>query len=119
MLSTDAASKKGTFIHYRGYKVPAHAIHNVGGGDVLPRIYSDNLLNIVVYSDKVLYWFSFLAVGGLSPTSDLIVNKKVGEGIDSAITDFSTALGVSTNSQTAFLITTTGFKYYKLEKKAG
>jgi hypothetical protein len=66
-----------------------------------------------------LYWFSINVIGTLSRTNHFRVYKKVGEGIDSAITDFSTALGVSTNAQTAFLLTATGLKSYQISKISG
>jgi hypothetical protein len=47
-LSTDPATKKGTFVIFETIN-DALAL---GGGALLPRLYSDNLLNFVVYSDK-------------------------------------------------------------------
>ena len=47
-LSTDPATKKGSFVIFETIN-DALAL---GGGAVLPRLYSDNLLNFVVYSDK-------------------------------------------------------------------
>jgi hypothetical protein len=55
----------------------------------------------------------------LARTNNFKVYKKVGEGIDTAIADFSSALGVSTNGQTAFLLTATGLKFYNIETVSG
>lgn len=47
-LSTEAASKKGTFIFHG----PTFEVLSLGGGTVLPRMTSDNLLNVITYSEK-------------------------------------------------------------------
>lgn len=54
----------------------------------------------------------------MAATNFFSFNKKVGEGADSLIADFSTALSITTNIQNAFLLTPTGIKFFQISKPA-
>jgi hypothetical protein len=90
---------------------------DVSGSAVVPRMFGDKLFNLIVYSDKGLYWWNF-GKDSFVVTNTLVFNKRAGEGADALIAEFSSAASIATNIRNAFMLTATGMKIYVLEKPA-
>lgn len=54
----------------------------------------------------------------MAVTNFFSFNKKVGEGADSLIADFSNAMSITTSIQNAFALTPNGIKFFQISKPA-
>lgn len=75
-------------------------------------------MNLIIFSDQMIFWNSKTQ---FTPNTDVMVYQTKGNtffaGIDEIISDFSTSLSVSTNSQTAFVLTADSMKFFKIYVK--